>query len=264
MFGDLPEITLFSTDKTLLTDAQPAIVTWNVIRATEVKLNGETVEAEGSRSFHSREPILLTLAAHNEVGEQDPETLAIAIDTRPPEILSFDIEPLFAIKGTAVTLRWATERAVKLIIDNNIGDVTGETAKTIVPRSNAIFILTAESYFGIKAHATATAIIFPIPLIKGLFIPEPQLQVKAIAHQQPAFNLQVNVFSELEINQPVFTAIDPVAGRILLNPEMINSVVFPNHIFKLLIQKQKEISYIVKSIWKKKARKILKRRLRRD
>jgi len=263
-FGTLPQILLFSADKNILTNETPATVSWTVSNASVIKINNETVEPIGTKEFHSSDLLSITLFASNDAGEAPTKTITIDIDRQPPVIHFFKIDVPFAIKGSPINLTWNVEGARKIEIDNGIGDVSTLISKAISLGSNGVFNLTAKNYFGIKAKAQTGVAIFPIPIIEGIFIPKPQFNVQAISFNQPTFNLQTTVFNNIEITQPKFSQLDTLGSKILLKKRTLNSILFSNNIFKLLTDKQKEISYIVKSIWKKEARKKLKQTLRQN
>jgi len=263
-FGTLPQILLFSSDKNILSDERPAIINWTVSNATAIKLNNETVEPTGTKEFYSTELLTITLYASNDVGAAEPKTITIDIDRQAPIIHSFKIDVPFAVKGTPITLTWSIEGAKKIEVDNGVGDVSMQISKIVTLGSNGVFNLTAKNYFGIKTEAQVAVSIFPIPIIEGIFIPKPQFNVQAISLNQPTFNLQTTVFNNIVITQPTFTQLDKLGSKILFNKRTLNSILFSNNIFKLLTDKQKEISYIVKSLWKKETRKKLKQTLRQN
>lgn len=262
-FGTLPEIFQFSADRYILVDETPATVSWTVSNATIIRLNDEIVEPTGTREFYTNDILTLTLSAANDLGDAAPQTISIDIDRHPPIIGSFDVNPSFSFIGSPVVLSWDVEGARYVEIDNGIGDVSNTNTKTVTLDPNGVFKLTAQNYFGIKSEATAAVSIFPVPLIEGIFIPRPRFNFQRISFGQPVFNLQTELSNEIEINLPVFTELDKLGSRILLSKKL-SSVLFANNIFKILIDKQKEIAYIVKFIWKKRIRKLMKANMERN
>lgn len=263
-FGYLPDIIQFEVDRTLLIDSTPAIVTWTVSNATEVLLNNEIVEPTGTIELHSNDLIEVVLVAENDLGQTTPRKLTIDIDRTPPIIHSFSIDEQFAIIGSPIKLSWAVEGATTLSIDNGVGDVTGITEKTTSLGGNGVFKLTARNYFGIESVSETSVTIFPTPLIENIFIPRPELHTQAIADNQPTFNISLEFNSSCITPNVNFVELYSTGTRILSENVNIKGQTNNLDTFDYLTKKQKEITHIVKSVWKREAKQILKRILRQN
>lgn len=263
-FGYLPDIIQFEVDRTLLIDSTPAIVTWTVSNATKVLLNNEIVEPTGTKEFHSNDLIEIVLVAENDLGQTTPRKLTIDIDRTPPTIHSFFISEQFAIKGSPIKLSWNVEGATTLSIDNGVGNVTGQTEKITSLGSNGVYKLSAKNYFGIESISETAVTIFPTPIIENIFIPRPELHTQAIAHNQPTFNISLEFNSGRVTPHVNFVELNSTGTKIF--SENINIKGQANNLdtFDYLTKKQKEITHIVKSVWKREAKQILKRILRQN
>lgn len=211
-FGYLPEILLFSTDKTILNDETPATINWTVSNATVIKLNNEIVEATGTKTFFATDLLEIELLASNDVGEADPQKLIIDIERTPPTISSFSINEDIAIVGSPITLSWNVENAHSIEINNGVGDVTNKTSKEVISTENSgIYKLIAKNYFGITSEKETSITVFPTPLIKSLIIPTPNIEK------------EIN----LSINFPKFPAIELGINQInsSLNIDLNNNIV---------------------------------------
>jgi hypothetical protein len=263
-FRYLPKIIQFEVDRTILIDSTPAIVTWTVSNATKVFLNNEIVEPTGTKEFHSNDLIEVVLIAENDFGQTTPRKLTIDIDRTPPIIHSFFINEKFAIKGSPIKLSWNVEGATTLFIDNGVGDVTGLTEKITTLGSNGVYRLTAKNYFGFKSIAETAVTIFPTPIIENIFLPRPELHIQTIAHNQPTFNISLELNFSLEFNSSRiipnvnFVELNSTGTKIFTNNISINGQINNFDIFNYLIKRQKEIMHIVKSLWKRKAKKMLR------
>lgn len=263
-FGYLPDIIQFEVDRNLLVDSTPATVTWTVSNATKVLLNNEIVEPTGTREFHSNDLIEVVLIAENELGQTTPRKLAIDIDRTPPIIHSFLIDEQFAIKGSPIKLSWTVEGATTLSIDNGVGNVTGLNEKITSLGSNGVFKLTAKNYFGIESISETAVTIFPTPLIENIFIPRPELHTQAIADKQPTFNISLEFNSRRITPNVNFVELNSTGTKIFSNNISIKGQTNNLDTFDYLTKKQKEITHIVKSVWKREAKQILKRILRQN
>lgn len=263
-FGYLPDIIQFEVDRTLLIDSTPAIVTWTVSNATKVLLNNEIVEPTGTKEFHSNDLLEVILIAENELGQTTPRKLTIDIDRTPPIIHSFSISEQFAIKGSSIKLSWNVEGATTLIIDNGVGSVTGLTEKITSLGSNGVFKLTAKNYFGIESISEAAVTIFPTPLIENIFIPRPELNTQAIADNKPTFNISLEFNSSGITPNINFVELNSTGTKIFSDNISIKGQTNNLDTFDYLTKKQKEITHIVKYVWKREAKQILKRILRQN
>lgn len=263
-FGYLPDIIQFEVDRTLLIDSTPAIVTWTVSNATKVLLNNEIVEPTGTKEFHSNDLIEIVLIAENDLGQTTPRKLTIDIDRTPPIIHSFFINEQFAIKGSPIKLSWNVEGATTLSIDNGVGSVTGLTEKITSLGSNGVYKLSAKNYFGIESISETAVTIFPTPIIENIFIPRPELHTQAIAHNQPTFNISLEFNSSRITPNVNFVELNSTGTKIFSENISIKGQTNNLDTFDYLTKKQKEITHIVKSVWKREAKQILKRILRQN
>jgi hypothetical protein len=263
-FGYLPDIIQFEVDRTLLIDSTPAIVTWTVSNATKVLLNNEIVEPTGTKEFHSNDLIEIVLIAENDLGQTTPRKLTIDIDRTPPIIHSFFINEQFAIKGSPIKLSWNVEGATTLSIDNGVGSVTGLTEKITSLGSNGVYKLSAKNYFGIESISETAVTIFPTPIIENIFIPRPELHTQAIAHNQPTFNISLEFNSSRITPNVNFVELNSTGTKIFSENISIKGQTNNFDKFDYLTKKQKEINHIVKSVWKREAKQILKRILRQN
>jgi hypothetical protein len=263
-FGYLPDIIQFEIDRELLTDSNPAIVTWTISNASKVFLNDEIVEPTGSKEFYTLDLMEIILVAENELGQTSPRKLIIDIDRTPPIIHSFKIKEIFAIKGHPITLTWNVEGYHSLTIDNGIGAVTGLSEKMATLGNHGVFKLIAKNYFGIESFSEASVTIFPTPLIENIFIQKPLINFQAVASNQPSFNIGFE-FNSTEITPNVnFINLSNTGLKLTFADVKISSEETNLDCFDYLTRKQKEIVYIVKSVWTREGKQILKRILRQN
>jgi len=263
-FGYLPDIIQFEVDKTLLTDSTPAIVTWTVSNATKVLINNDLVEPTGTKEFHSSDLFEIVLVAENELGQTNPRKLTIDIDRTPPIIHSFSINEQFAIKGSPIKLTWDVEGAYTLLIDNGVGVVSELTEKLVTLGNNGIYKLSAKNYFGIESTFETAVTIFPTPVIDNIFIPKPDLNTQVISSNKPTFNISFEFDSSRITPNINFVELNSTGIKLLSENIRINGQTNNLDSFDYLTKKQKEITHIVKSVWKREAKQILKRILRQN
>ncbi|MDQ3930392.1 MAG: hypothetical protein M3328_14765, partial [Chloroflexota bacterium] len=66
---------------------------------------------------------------------------------RPPEITSFTADPPQSCPGCAVTLRWSTSRAERVLLDGTTLPSTDGTL-TVKPNASTEYVLSAENALG--------------------------------------------------------------------------------------------------------------------
>ncbi|RXK60038.1 hypothetical protein ESA94_13405 [Lacibacter luteus] len=265
----LPVIVFFTSDKKFLLDNEPATIRWEVRHAISVSLNNRSVGLTGSMQFHARKPEILKLKANSKHHPPVEQSLYIGVDITPPVIHYFRADKLCTVRGQSITLSWKVSGAAKVRINNGIGDVSDKSEITVQPNEDAagIYTLVVENYFGGRCESSVSISFFPIPLIEKVFLPEPAFASELISLDKLTFHAEIELQNNIWISQPVYTnltkltRLESIATKIIVNKTGFESVLFPNNVFWQLIKKQKEISHLIKSIWKNRVKDLLKQSL---
>ncbi len=258
------EVNFFKSNVNILTDERPAIISWEVLNASKVRINKKPVTLSGSMTFYTFEPQTIKLVATNKNRESIERSLYIGVFKALPKIVYFKLDKSSATKDSVVTLSWHVIGAFKISIDNGIGDVTGKSKLEIVAYKDVEYKLTAKNYFGDEVHAFLSFSVFPSQLIQSLIIPIPEFNIRSVSLSQLTIDLQTVICTNIEIKQPIFaSSIEPAqinlpTVQILLRRPFINSILFPNYVFKCLNKKQREINNAIKLLWKTNIKEKLK------
>lgn len=261
--GEL-EVVFFKTNVNILTNEKPAIISWEVINASKVRINNKPVALKGNITFRSFEPQTIKIVAENKKKQSIERTLYIGIDKTPPEILYFKANKRAVNKDSVVTLSWHVTGANKISIDNGIGDVAQKAEVKLIANKDIEYKLTAKNYFGLEVHAYLSFSVFPSQLIQSLFVPVPEFTIRSVSLNQLTFDLQTAISSNISIKHPVFTSLiqttqpNMLATQIILKKSVANSILFPNNTFRWLAKKQKDINQTLELIWKKNMKEKLK------
>lgn len=117
---------------------------------------------------------------------------AIAAGMRPPEIMSFTVQPTAVLPGMEAVISWSVDRAISVEIDNSVGDVTGRKEIVVKPQARTQYTLRATGHFG-TATAMTEVVVFPIPIIESLRVPSPDINafisLKPVHITAPAIDL---------------------------------------------------------------------------
>lgn len=249
-----PEILFFTVDQNLITGRLPVTISWRVQFADSVTIDDKAVPLTGSIPFHSMEAKTVTLKATNKYGISVSAALDIIIDESPPVIHSFKADKPFLVKDQPVVLSWEVTGATTLEISNGPGLVTGRTSAVVKPDIDSIYTLKATNYFGITSTADLALCVFPLPLIEGLSIPVPDFRFNDVMVASPDFDIDITKFTRIEVKQPSFTSLTDLTkirvlpADIILTEKAVNTILFPNNIFRYLVLKQKQF---IQFIWKK-------------
>src|SRR5690606_14944892 len=122
--------------------------------------------------------------------------------------------------------------------------------------NNGVYRLTAKNYFGIESISETAVTIFPTPLIENIFIPRPELHTQAIADKQPTFNISLEFNSSRITPNVNFVELNSTGTKIFSDNIGIEGQTNNLDTFDYLTKKQKEITHIVKSVWKREAKQI--------
>ncbi len=124
-----------------------------------------------------------------------------------PVIEFFRPNKEYIFADSQVKLSWKVSNANKVLIDNQIGDVTGKNEIIARLHHATIFNLKAESYFG-DTQESVTIEVFPKPVIENLKIPKPNFEINTsfpvMFITSPDFNLLPQLEPDQFFKAPIF------------------------------------------------------------
>lgn len=172
-----PRIIDFNSSTSLRTDLTPVVLSWETKNVTRVKINSisEDLLPIGNIQVDPKEKTTYVLTAFGNFDQTVEET--ISVDVQSVEILNFNYEINIEKGIDNVDVIWETTNAIEVEISPRIGivDLSGKTSLGIPDRTE--FIIVAKGYFNVTSK-TIEAKPFPIPIIKGIFIPTPILNLE--------------------------------------------------------------------------------------
>lgn len=95
----------------------------------------------------------------------------------PPVIDFFESDKIAVVNGAKARLKWRTDKAHTLVIDNGVGEVTGKRDGFVQPAADTTYTLTAIGHFG-EVKKSLTIKVLPLPEMKMLTVPVPSIDVK--------------------------------------------------------------------------------------
>ena len=174
-----PAIRVFTSDTELRTDLDPVKLSWETVNSKYVLL--ENFEDRfSSNDSHEVNPLEKTVYKITAVGNFGEEVNAeIEIDILKAKILSFKYEINIEKGIQNIDLFWETENSIEVEISPRIGKVNfnGQTDVSIIEKTE--FTIYAKSHFDQVSKIIETQ-PFPIPVIKGIFIPTPILNMETL------------------------------------------------------------------------------------
>lgn len=172
-----PKIIDFNSSISLRTDLTPVVLSWETKDVTRIRINSisEDLQPYGDTQVDPKEKTTYVLTAFGNFDQTIENT--ITVDVESVEIFKFNYEINIEKGIDNVDVIWETKNAIEVEISPRIGivDLSGKTSVGIPDRTE--FIIIAKGYFN-ETSKTIEAKPFPIPIIKGLFIPTPILNLE--------------------------------------------------------------------------------------
>jgi hypothetical protein len=172
-----PKIIYFDSSISKRVDLTPVVLNWETQDVARVRINtiSEDLQPNGDVQIDPKEKTTFVLTAFGNFDQTIEKT--ITVDVESVEILKFNYEINIEKGIDNVDVLWETKNAIEVEISPRIGivDLSGKTSVGIPDRTE--FIIVAKGYFN-ETSKTIEAKPFPIPIIKGLFIPTPILNLE--------------------------------------------------------------------------------------
>lgn len=228
-----PKIRFFKSDILERIDLTPVILSWETSNTKKVRISdvNDDLVAYGTHEIDPRENKKIKLTA---VGNFNEEVNAeIEITVCSPEIVKFKYEINIEKGIDNIDLFWQTENTTEVSISPRIGNIPlkGQTEISLTEKTD--FTITAKGFFN-EVSKTIETQPFPVPIIKGILIPTPILNIEMVI---PASNLQIPhiVNNNLSIN---------FNNSISFKEVIPDFTKLKNHIDKIKPIENKEISSI--------------------
>ena len=240
-----PKIRFFKSDILARIDLTPVILSWDTTNTKKVRISdiNNDLVASGSQEIDPRENKKIILTA---IGNFDEEVNAeIEITVCSPEIVDFRYEINIEKGIDNIDLFWETENATEVSISPRIGNIPlkGQTEIGILEKTD--FTLTAKGFFN-EVSKTIETQPFPIPIIKGIFIPTPIVNIEMVIPESNLqiphilnnnFNISFNNSISFNDTIPSFTELDKQIKKIKpIENKDINSL-SPTNLFNNLFKK---------------------------
>ncbi len=154
----MPTVTAFTTSAASITAGDSVTLTWTGANATSISIdNGVGTVTGGSTSVKPAKTTTYTITATNSSGSAKA-TVTVTV-VAAPAIASFSAADAVLTPATTgtkgTTLAWNATDAATLSIDNNVGNVTGNSV-TVTPPATTTYTLTAANSIGGKVTAAVT------------------------------------------------------------------------------------------------------------
>lgn len=182
-----PFIKSFNSNILHRSDLSPVILSWETEHTKLVTISNFKNKFKSTDSFKVN-PFEKTKFTLKAIGNFNQETVAeIEIDVIGASISFFRYEINIEKGIDNIDLFWQTENTTDVRISPRIGEVAlnGQTEIGIVEKTE--FILTAKGFFN-NVSKTIETQPFPIPIIKGILIPTPIVNIEMVI---PESNLKI-------------------------------------------------------------------------
>lgn len=131
-----------------------------------------------------------------------------------PTVKFFKSDREVVLNGGQVLLSWEVENALKIEINNGIGDVTNVSSIRAMVNENSTYTLVAKNLFEEVCYDINIK-IFPTPIIESLMIPTPEfssyMEIKNVFLSAPYINFNIKLKTSVNLSIPkVNTISSPV------------------------------------------------------
>ena len=162
----------FFAPKTLVDSGESVKLEWKVENAMEVSISniGQSQPMSSSHSVRIYQDTTFVLTATD--GELKKSKTVFVRTIRYPKILSFTTSEKAIIRGINLKLSWSVENAVRVEIDNGVGQIEAKGEKEVSPVRDIFYTLTA---YGETQNSTQSVkvFVFPLPTVTNILIPLP-------------------------------------------------------------------------------------------
>jgi len=168
---------------------------WIVDNARSLRLHHksqtESLPLSGEITFTPTEDALFDFEAEGLEGDRKFHHI-IPILVRDAAKIDFKASRLFSYPNLPIKLSWRVENAVNVSIDD-FGDQPNEGSVEVIPGVDTTYVLRVTDAFG-DIQRTLTIRMLPIPVVKQLLVPTPQIEKNlAISYKPPQFNALIPV-----------------------------------------------------------------------
>jgi len=145
-----PQIIFFKSNNYHRKNQSPISLSWNIIGAHSIKVNGRDVSKQNSLIVDPRKDTLYVLHAKSYFGIESKAELKITISKTPPSIKWFKASSTYLETPVSVEFRWKVigGHITKL---KPLGIVTNRESCIDSPLKDTLYTLHVENYFGIEA-----------------------------------------------------------------------------------------------------------------
>jgi hypothetical protein len=163
-FSGLPVISSFMASPSIISLGSSATLSWNVSNAASVSINQGvgTVGSSGSTIVSPPTTLTYTLTATNPNGSLTAAALVqVSGEPAPPGLPVIDYftasPPIISVGGSSL-LRWSTQNASSVTIDNGIGPVDSHGTLIVSPAYGTYYTLTAANAYGYTTRTISVLI----------------------------------------------------------------------------------------------------------
>lgn len=171
-----PQIASFTSSVEKRIDLSPVVLSWKTQHTESIRISSwpESLPSNGQIEVDTKEKTEYRLTAIGNFGQE--ETISLEVDVLKPTIETFRYEINIENGIENIDLYWSVIDATETDINPRIGKVGSSGSIQVGIPEKTEFTLVAHGHFG-TVTKTIEAKPFPIPLIKTLLVPTPDLRL---------------------------------------------------------------------------------------
>lgn len=199
-----PKIISFNTNIQKRGDLSPVILSWTTEECKHVTIDfvSGQLPSIGSIEIDPIQKTVIRLIAVGFFGQEVSAELVVDVEEACVNTFNYEINIEKGIDN--IDLFWQTTNANEIEISPNIGKVSPSGSISVGISEKTVFTIVARGYFNI-VEKTIEAQPFPIPIIKGIFVPTPTLILNSnipseLLKVPDSLNIPVNIQMDNKIN----------------------------------------------------------------
>lgn len=158
---DPPKIHSFTASKSLLIDATPVCLTWNVTGAERVEIDNSIGDVTGKShvNVRPRRNSSFTLMAISPFGVVAQASVQVRVSTAPPSIVYFRSDRNLLSDPRPVELVWKVSDGAHEVLIDGVGAVASEGSLRVAQKRDTVYVLRATSFFGYSSESQVEVLV---------------------------------------------------------------------------------------------------------
>jgi hypothetical protein len=156
--ADKPQILFFIANPSTIQSGQSSTLSWRVLNATTVSINGNNVQAQGTLPVTPTTTTQYNMVATNANGS-DNASATVVVTGSVVNVTYCYASPANIVLGESSTIFYATTNATSVTINNGVGAQGANGSAVVTPTASTTYTVTANGPNGTSASCSAAVTV---------------------------------------------------------------------------------------------------------